>query len=110
MCQEIISPSLSSSGTVEFRFLLQNKGDGTVEFVNLQKAKLGNQDLSCEFVDAKGDPHTLQMGFETDEGVLVCTALLKSLYSYTTTLSVSFNYGYELQVPQRITIVDPTVR
>ncbi len=108
--EEIISPSLSARGMVEFRFLLKNKGDGTVEFVNFQKAKLGNQDLSCQFVEAQGDPHTLQLGSENDEGVLVCTAPLKSLYSYTTTLNAVFTYGYELQVPQRITIVDPTAR
>src|SRR3989344_4382341 len=43
--EEIVSPSLSSNGQVEFRFILKNKGQGTVTFVNLQKAKLGSQDL-----------------------------------------------------------------
>jgi len=100
--EEIMYPS-GAGGEVEFRITLANRGSGMVKSVVLGKAKLGSEELECEFKGkdvsvAEGTVYTQKSVVlkEDNQGaLLICKMFLKDQSSYTTTLGIDFGYDYE---------------
>ncbi len=97
--QEIITPS-----EVEFRFRVENKGKGKANFVNVNDAKLGSDELRCEFLSERGRT-TIKLGKDNQEAVLVCRGIIRAQRSYTTTLTIGFSYDYELGGKRAVSVV-----
>ncbi len=100
--EEIILPG---GGEAEFRFLVRNRGDGYVGTIGLQSAQLGGKEMECEFLGKSVDGRVVTLSRKKQEAVLVCKAFIRDIQSYTTTLSASFAYDYELDKVEEITIV-----
>jgi len=102
--EEVISPG--SNSEAEFRFLIKNRGQGEVGIVEVTKAKLGQEDLDCEFKQWKDVRKKIKFSAEEQEAILVCKKqFLKDLSSYTTTLSLNLNYEYKLEKLGGITLL-----
>ena len=91
--EEIISPG---SG-VEFRLVLENKGDGKVGQVTLRRARLGNEALQCQFRGETADLRRTEFDREEQETTIICRKnFISGQSSYMTTLSMNFDYEYEI--------------
>ena len=105
--EEIVSPGAEAA--VEFRLLLRNRGRGKVGQVNFKSARMGNDALQCEFLQAGVDTKSIKFKDNRQEAMLLCKKEnLRSLDSYTTTLFVDFSYDYELEVPHRLNLAKGT--
>ncbi|MBT3814129.1 hypothetical protein HOE37_00595 [Candidatus Woesearchaeota archaeon] len=95
--EEIIHPE-TVGGQVEFRFLLRNRGQGEVEYIELTKAMLGSSEFDeCKFKEGYFDSKKVLLTKQNQEALLVCKTHLKEQGSYTTTVLLDFNYHYEMQ-------------
>ncbi|MBI2669377.1 hypothetical protein HYX14_06060 [Candidatus Woesearchaeota archaeon] len=106
--QEILLPG--SGASVEFRLRLQTRGRGKVNMVSLTSAKLGGDDIPCQFQGALFEPGKMIFTPEKQEAVVVCRQFLPDTRSYTTTLSLAFSYDYELKEQHRLSLVNPDMR
>ena len=90
----------SSAGTeAEFRIMVKNRGSGKANLVNLEGAKLGNQELKdCHFQNYVKDSEGKKVLFyeKKQEDLLICKIFLRDQLSYETTLSLDFSYDYEI--------------
>ena len=103
--EEIFTPA-GNGGGMELRFTLANRGRGKMTTVRLLKSQLGGEDLKCEFADAPLDQKTwLVLKEEEKEARLTCKTFLRDQRSYTTTLSLSFSYDYEVKDEHQLLLV-----
>lgn len=100
--EEIVSPG---SGDVEFRFTLENRGEGAVTDVTLLTAQLGGQELSCSFKGEEEGQLRVRMTPEEQEAVVLCHRTLRGEPSYETTVTLQFRYAYELKEEQELRLV-----
>ncbi len=98
---ELVTPG--SGAAAEFRFQIRNEGLGQVGHLNLNDARLGNEQLFCQFIGSK-DPKSVIIGLDNPEVLLVCKKPLRELNAFTTTISLSFSYDYEVQQEMQLTI------
>jgi len=103
---ELVTPG--SGAAVEFRFRIENKGssmmggsEGRVGRLNLNDARLGNEQLFCKFVGSS-DAKSVVMG--NNQEILVCKKPVRELNSFTTTLVLSLSYDYEVTQEMQLTI------
>tara|TARA_Y100000310_G_C20636334_1_gene791357 strand:+ start:233 stop:1147 length:915 start_codon:yes stop_codon:yes gene_type:complete len=103
--EEIISPFGGGGGNVEFRVRVSNKGGGKSDKVELTSAKLGNEEILCEF---QGAPLDKKIGYFKDNKkdlMLICKDTLSNQYSYTTTLLLSFAYDYTIKKQETLNLI-----
>ncbi len=97
--EEIITPLEKA----EFRLLLKNRGKGKVKSVSMGNARLGNEELACVFKGGVGIvEQSVTFTPEKQEAVIICSAPLASSDAYVTTVSIPFEFDYE--VSQRHTL------
>lgn len=83
---------------IELRLHLRNRGQGQASFIILESARLGDEDISnCQFQEGNENSRTLQLTAERQEVTVVCRHSLKETKSYTTSLALRFQYGYEVK-------------
>ncbi len=99
--EELVTPG--SGAAVEFRFQIRNEGSGQVGHLNLNDARLGNELLFCKFIGSK-DPKSVVIGLNDPEVLLVCKKPLRELNAFTTAVSLSFSFDYEVQQEMQLTI------
>lgn len=88
---------------IKFYLTIQNKGQGTAEKVSLIQAKLGNDQMDCEFRD--GDGIIFEFDEDTGQNIeLECSKMVSGTSSYETTLFVEYYYSYTILEQQRITV------
>ncbi|MBT3451082.1 hypothetical protein HN448_03870 [archaeon] len=100
---EIETYTNPSENEIKFYLTVQNKGQGTADKVTLIQAKLGNDELDCEFREGEG----IIFDFDKDTGQsteLECSKRVSGTSSYETTLYVEYFYSYDLLEQERITI------
>jgi hypothetical protein len=105
--ESIIYPS-SGGAEVEFRILVRNRGKGEANFIELEEAKLGSKELKdCRFQGSIEDPQARKVLFYKDkqEDTLICKLFLHDQKSYMTTLSLDFNYDYEITQQHKLNII-----
>ncbi|HLC97526.1 MAG TPA: hypothetical protein VJC21_01975 [Candidatus Nanoarchaeia archaeon] len=100
--EEIVSPG---SGDVEFRFTIENRGQGTVNDVTLLAAQLGGQELSCAFKGEEEGQLRIRLTPEEQEAVVLCHRTLRGEPSYETTVTLQFRYTYEIKEEQELRLV-----
>ncbi len=97
--EEIITPLEK----VEFRLLLKNRGKGKVKSVSMGNARLGNEEIACVFKGGVGIvEQSVTFTPDKQEAAIVCSASLPSSDAYVTTISIPFEFDYE--VSQRHTL------
>lgn len=90
--EEIISPGRSA----EFRLLLENKGKGDLKKVFLTEARLGADELDCEFKNAGADKKQMNFTSDNKQAGIVCRKnFIGGQGSFTTSLLIRFKYEYE---------------
>tara|TARA_Y100000034_G_scaffold125089_1_gene174192 strand:- start:257 stop:1102 length:846 start_codon:yes stop_codon:yes gene_type:complete len=99
--EEIISPN---SG-VEFRLNLENKGEGKVGQVTLRRARLGNEALECQFRGERADLRRTNFDQEQQTTIICRKSFINGQSSYMTTLSMNFDYEYELVQQEQLMMV-----
>lgn len=99
--EEIITPGQG----IELRLTLRNRGRGKVTFVNLENARLGTEPLNCRFSDANENQKSIQFTADKQEATIICAQPLRNQHSYTTSVAVNFNYGYEHTESYRLILV-----
>lgn len=95
---QIVTPG--TSGNVEFRITLENKGDGKVGTARLAAAEIGGKSISCHFKDEKGIGESVKLTDkkgDEKEALLLCNFPLRNAKSYETTLSLLFEYDYSVR-------------
>ncbi len=114
--EEIIYPS-GAGGEVEFRVQIANRGSGKVKRAALGKARLGNEELECEFKGKAVDygesgegggvytQKSVVFTEENQEALVICKMFLKDQSSYTTTLGLDFSYEYEWKEQYQLRLV-----
>lgn len=103
--KEIIYPG-GSGANFEFRFKLENRGNGRISKIALDSASLGGKDLEqCQFQDAPLDKKPIPLYQNKQEAVLICNYLLPGQGSYTTPISLSFSYDYEVEEQRSLRMV-----
>ncbi len=105
--EEIISPG--GTAQLEFRFIIENRGSGKIEFVNLKKARLGSEELFCGFPRETINKQSARFTDEKQQAVLICKSQLRDQSSYTTTLSLDLAYDYEVKQMQTLRMVSSSV-
>ncbi|MDP3639748.1 MAG: hypothetical protein Q8R53_00910 [Nanoarchaeota archaeon] len=100
--EEIVSPG---SGDVEFRFTIENRGQGTINDVTLLAAQLGGQELSCSFKGEEEGQLRFRLTPEDQEAVVLCHRTLRGEPSYETTVTLQFRYTYEIKEEQELRLV-----
>ncbi len=102
--EEVIHPG--SIPQAEFRFKIKNNGRGKVKKINLKTAKLGKDNLICEFRNNPGK-NKKEITFKNkQETTLICKKAISSGKSYYTTLYIDFSFHYNLEEQKRIMIKD----
>ncbi len=91
--EQIISPG--DEGSAEFRVQLQNRGKGKVKTISLKDARLGNEKLDCKFQKGGLDGNKVTLSAQEQTSLLICRKEFLGTNSYTTTLSLGFDYEYE---------------
>ena len=89
---------------VEFRFTLSGKGEGIVEDVRVVHAQLGGEELGCAFQGTTGG-REVRFTSDEPEQVLICRKQVFAQSSYSTTLSVSFDYTYSWERQEKLHLV-----
>lgn len=89
---------------VEFRFDIKNQGKGKIKTATLKKAKLGKDDLICEFRNNPGINKKVFDFKDKQEATLICKKVISGQTSYQTTLLLDFAFGYSLEEKKKITI------
>ncbi len=102
--EEVIHPGAIPQ--VEFRFKIRNNGQGKINKVNLKSAKLGKDNLICEFRNNPGKNKKEFVFKKNQEATLVCKKVIGSDKSYYTTLYVDLTFNYALEIKKRIMIVE----
>ncbi|MBS3123276.1 hypothetical protein J4437_01435 [Candidatus Woesearchaeota archaeon] len=101
--QEIMSPGPASQ--VEFRLSIGNRGNGKIQWMELQEAKLGGKELNCFFKEAGTGLSRVNFKEDKEEATLICRQPLLERNSYTTSIYLRFTYSYELNKEQKIKLV-----
>ncbi len=99
--EEIIVPGEE----VELRLTVANRGRGKAGSVLLSSARLGTEDLACEFQDAAGNKRLAELRPERQEAVLICRHPLRGSAAFMTTISLEFLYDYEVKQQHRLRLV-----
>lgn len=103
--KEIVHPA-GSGANFEFRFRLENRGNGQISKIALDSASLGGKNLEkCQFQDAPLDKKSIPLYQDKQEAVLICEHLLSGQESYTTPISLSFSYDYEIEEQHNLKMV-----
>ncbi len=101
---------------VEFRVRLRNFGRGKIERIDVVRAQLGKEEISCDFPSASGEykgsviatERTDSGSFSStggiDEALLLCRKLLEAQTSYETTLQLEFSYLYLAQEQKQLNL------
>ena len=104
--EEIISPG--GAPEVEFRLLLRNRGKGKIKRVELQSARLGNDELDCHFSRSGLKGKKIEFTDKKQEVTILCNKkFLDNFKSYTTTIYLEFSYDYEATVKHRLVLINP---
>tara|TARA_Y100000310_G_scaffold324914_1_gene387515 strand:- start:24964 stop:25758 length:795 start_codon:yes stop_codon:yes gene_type:complete len=101
--EQITNPG--SNKRIEFRFFIENRGSGKILKATLTNSKLGTKEMPCIFQGMALHEFTKVFEPETQQVVLVCSKEISQSESYQTTLSLSFDYVYELSKQERLTLV-----
>ena len=102
--EEVIHPG--SIPQVEFRLKIKNNGRGKIQKINLHNAKLGKDNLVCEFRNNPGNNKKEFIFKKNQEVTLICKKIISSDKSYYTTLFLDFSFRYALEIKKKITIVE----
>ena len=96
--ENVVFPS--SAGTeAEFRIIVKNRGRGKGTVISLKEARLGNQEFKeCKFQNSlkDSDGQKVILYKKKQEVLLICKIFLRDQVSYETTLSLGFDYSYEI--------------
>src|SRR3989338_2685676 len=88
--EEVLTPG--AEGQVEFRLQLRNQGKGRVERIDVAQAKLGGEQIECEFSHARCEyKKSIVFGEEENQGneaTLICRKSLPLEVAYQTPLFV----------------------
>jgi len=101
--EQVVSPGYDAS--VQFRFNVQNKGNGNIKNIYLGQSKLGNKDLNCYFQGEDLLNKKIQLTPSKQETVLICTTPILQKESYETTIVFDLGYDYEVKEQKQIKLV-----
>ena len=91
--EQILTPG--TSPFIELRLQLRNMGKGELGTVTFTDAKLGANEISCQFKGTVGKTITFD---KKRPPVLICKhQLLRNVGSYTTTLLLGFSFDYKIE-------------
>jgi hypothetical protein len=89
--------------TIELRMKIENKGDGDVKTVSLQKVTIGGKEITCKFRGSSNSEVTI-VGKEGIEMNCQGNLRVRRSLSYKTPLLVELSYKYELSFQKELII------
>lgn len=110
----VTSPGVGAQ--VEFRVRLRNFGKGKIERIDIVRAQLGKEEISCNFPGASGEYKGSVVATERvdsgsfystggiSEALLLCKKPLEAQTSYETTLQLEFSYLYLVQEQKQLNL------
>ncbi|HIH10935.1 TPA: hypothetical protein HA241_01995 [Candidatus Woesearchaeota archaeon] len=102
--EEVVYPGTGAE--IEFRFTMQNRGQGTVGTVMLKSATLGGEALDCFFQGTGLERNRIEFKDQRSPVTLLCRkSYLRDLNSYMTSLTAQFEYNYTLLEKRTLTLV-----
>lgn len=94
----------ASGQDVQLILNVENKGEGTVGEVSVNRAMLGSKEMECEFRGSEqGDPKKITFG-STKNRELVCKQTVMARSAYPTTIFIEFAYDYRISFQDKLTI------